>query len=96
MSVMTTPVLPFWIGGAEVPGTSGRVGDIFDPALGRVIRRVSYAGPADVDRAVAAVQAALPGWRGTPPLRRARILARFRELVESETLVVKVPLPDTG
>ena len=83
MSVMTAPVLPFWIGGTEVVGTSGRVGDVFDPALGQVIRRVSFAGPSDVDRAVAAAQAALPGWRGTPPLRRARILARYRELLES-------------
>ena len=83
MSVMTAPVLPFWIGGAEVMGTSGRVGDVFDPALGQVIRRVSFAGPSDVDRAVVAAQAALPGWRGTPPLRRARILARYRELLES-------------
>ncbi|MGE5276828.1 MAG: aldehyde dehydrogenase family protein, partial [Acidobacteriota bacterium] len=80
---MTTPVLPFLIGGAEVPGTSGRAGDVFDPALGQVIRRVSFAGPSDVDRAVAAARAALPAWRETPPLRRARILARYRELLEA-------------
>ena len=80
---MTAPVLPFWIGGTEVLGTSGRVGDVFNPALGQVIRRVSFAGPAEVDRAVAAAEKALPGWRATPPLRRARILARYRELLES-------------
>ena len=83
MSVTTAPVIPLWIGGAEVVGTSGRVGDVFDPALGEVIRRVSFAGPSDVDRAVAAAEKALPGWRDTPPLRRARILARYRELLES-------------
>ncbi len=83
MSVMTAPVLPFWIGGKEVSGTSGRIGDVFDPARGQVIRRVFFAGPTDVDRAVAAAHAALPGWRGTPPLRRARILARYRELLEA-------------
>ena len=83
MSVMTAPVLPFWIGGKEVSGTSGRIGDVFDPARGQVIRRVFFAGPTDVDRAVAVAHAALPGWRGTPPLRRARILARYRELLEA-------------
>ncbi|MFI5180920.1 MAG: CoA-acylating methylmalonate-semialdehyde dehydrogenase [Thermoanaerobaculia bacterium] len=80
---MTEELLSAWIGGQNVVGTSGRQGDVFDPALGRVVRRVSYAGEADVERAVAAARAALPGWRETPPLRRARILARFRELLES-------------
>src|SRR5512143_1380805 len=83
MSVITTPVLPFWISGAEIAGTSGRFGDVFDPALGQVIRRVSFAGPSDVDKAVAAARAARPGWRETPPLRRARILAKYRELLEA-------------
>jgi malonate-semialdehyde dehydrogenase (acetylating)/methylmalonate-semialdehyde dehydrogenase len=80
---MSAPVLSPWIGGKEVAGPGGRLGDVFDPSLGRVVRRVAFAGKAEVSQAVAAAQAALPGWRNTPPLRRARILARFRELVEA-------------
>ena len=79
----TPETLWLWIGGKRVEAASGRLGDVFDPATGEVIRRVPYAGKADVDRAVAAARAALPGWRDTPPLRRARILARFRELLEA-------------
>ncbi len=79
---MSTPVLSLWIGGKEVPGSGGRLGDVFDPALGRVVRRVPLAGKPEVAQAVAAAEAAFPAWRDTPPLRRARILARFRELCE--------------
>ncbi len=72
-----------WIGGERVPGSGGRMGDVFDPSSGEVVRRVPYAGAADVGRAVAAAKAALPGWRDTPPLRRARVLTRVRELLEA-------------
>jgi malonate-semialdehyde dehydrogenase (acetylating)/methylmalonate-semialdehyde dehydrogenase len=80
---MSTPILSLWIGGKEVPGTGGRLGDVYDPAMGQVVRRVPLASKAEVSQAVAAAQAALPAWRNTPPLRRARILARFRELLEA-------------
>jgi malonate-semialdehyde dehydrogenase (acetylating)/methylmalonate-semialdehyde dehydrogenase len=78
---MAIPVLPFWIGGRDVPGT-GRAGDVYDPASGQVARRAWYATKGEVSRAVSAAEGALPAWRATPPLRRARILARFRELLE--------------
>jgi malonate-semialdehyde dehydrogenase (acetylating)/methylmalonate-semialdehyde dehydrogenase len=80
---MTVPVLPLWIGGKEVPSRSGRTGDVFDPATGEVTRRAPFASAAEVEQAVAAARAAFPAWRDTPPLRRARILARFRELLEA-------------
>jgi malonate-semialdehyde dehydrogenase (acetylating)/methylmalonate-semialdehyde dehydrogenase len=80
---MTVPVLSPWIGGAESAVSGARLGDVFDPSTGRVIRRVMLAGRETVGRAVAAAQAALPAWRDTPALRRARILARFRELLEA-------------
>ncbi len=79
---MNVPVLPLWIGGQEVAGSSGWVGDVFNPALGQVVRHVPFASASEIDRAVAAARAAFPGWRNTPPLRRSRILARFRELLE--------------
>jgi malonate-semialdehyde dehydrogenase (acetylating) / methylmalonate-semialdehyde dehydrogenase len=76
-------VLPLWIGGKPVAAHSTRLGDITNPATGRVIRRVPLANRADVDAAVASAQAAFPAWRDTPPLRRARVLARFRELLDA-------------
>jgi malonate-semialdehyde dehydrogenase (acetylating)/methylmalonate-semialdehyde dehydrogenase len=80
---MSAPLLPLWIDNQPVPAASTRTGDVFNPATGAVIRRVPLANRADVERAVAAARAAFPGWRDTTPLRRARILTRFRELMEA-------------
>jgi malonate-semialdehyde dehydrogenase (acetylating)/methylmalonate-semialdehyde dehydrogenase len=80
---MTIPTLPLWINNQPVRADSVRSADVFNPATGNVIRKVPLAGPADVDKAVAAAKSAFPGWRDTTPLKRARILTRFRELMES-------------
>ncbi|WP_293259207.1 CoA-acylating methylmalonate-semialdehyde dehydrogenase [Oryzomicrobium sp.] len=76
------PLLGHWIAGANTPGSSGRRGDVFDPARGVVARQVALADAADVAAAVAAAKAAFPAWAETPPQKRARVLFRFRELVE--------------
>ncbi|MGB8516319.1 MAG: CoA-acylating methylmalonate-semialdehyde dehydrogenase, partial [Gallionella sp.] len=47
------------------------------------LRQVPLANAEDVNRAVAAAKAAFPDWRDTPPLRRSRILNKFRELLET-------------
>ncbi len=80
---MTVPTLDLWIAGERTPSRSGRTGEVFDPARGEVIRRAPFASAAEVGAAVAAARAAFPAWRDTPPLRRARIMARFRELLEA-------------
>ena len=67
-------------GGAEA---GGRYGDVFDPNSGDVQARVPLGTQADLDRAVAAAQAAQPGWAATNPQRRARVMFRFKELVEA-------------
>jgi malonate-semialdehyde dehydrogenase (acetylating)/methylmalonate-semialdehyde dehydrogenase len=67
-----------FIGGAEAAGTSGRFGEVYDPAAGTVQARVAFAAPADVDAAVRAARAAFPGWSATPAVRRASVLFAFR------------------
>jgi malonate-semialdehyde dehydrogenase (acetylating) / methylmalonate-semialdehyde dehydrogenase len=76
------PVVPLWINGKPAASASTRSGTVTNPATGQVIRSVPFANAADVDAAVRAAAAAFPAWRDTPPLRRARILTRFRELAE--------------
>jgi malonate-semialdehyde dehydrogenase (acetylating)/methylmalonate-semialdehyde dehydrogenase len=71
-----------FIGGRSVVATSGRATDVFNPATGRVAGRVHLASPQDVDAAVTAAKAAFPAWAETAPLRRARILFKFKELLE--------------
>ena len=70
-----------WIGGARHEGTSGRGGDVTNPATGAVSGTVAFAAEPDVDAAVAAARAAFPGWRDTSLSKRTQILFRFRELL---------------
>jgi malonate-semialdehyde dehydrogenase (acetylating)/methylmalonate-semialdehyde dehydrogenase len=91
-SVVSTPaaesvsaqVVPLFIGGQTVAATSGRFGTIYHPSSGVAARRVGFASRADVDRAIASAAAAFPAWAAAPPLRRARILNRFRDLIERD------------
>ena len=71
------------IGGQRTGGSASRFADVFNPATGQVARRVALGTRADVDAAVAAATAALPGWAGTTPLGRARVMFRFRELLDA-------------
>ena len=57
---------------------------VFDPNSGEVQAEVPLAGPEALERAVNAAAAAQPGWAATNPQRRARVLFRFKELVEAE------------
>ena len=75
--------VPLWIGGRRQATVSTRLGDITNPATGNVVRKVPLCGQTDIDAAVAAAKAAFPAWRDAPVLRRARILMRYRELVEA-------------
>jgi malonate-semialdehyde dehydrogenase (acetylating)/methylmalonate-semialdehyde dehydrogenase len=81
--VKAPETMALWINGRRVPASSTRAGDVTNPALGEVVRRVPFANEADVDAAVQAAKAAFPAWRKTPPLRRARILMRYRELIDT-------------
>ncbi|MBO0833761.1 MAG: CoA-acylating methylmalonate-semialdehyde dehydrogenase, partial [Actinobacteria bacterium] len=72
-----------WINGKPWTGVAATRGDIYNPATGQVSGTVDYATAAEVDAAVAAARAALPGWRDTSLVRRAAVLFAFRELVMS-------------
>ncbi|WP_374357065.1 CoA-acylating methylmalonate-semialdehyde dehydrogenase [Chitinimonas sp.] len=71
-----------WINGAIAEGSSGRFNDVFNPASGEVTARVALASAAELDSAVSAASAAFPAWAATPPLRRARVMFKFKELLE--------------
>jgi malonate-semialdehyde dehydrogenase (acetylating) / methylmalonate-semialdehyde dehydrogenase len=70
-----------YIGGQRVAGTSGRSGDVFNPATGGRTGRAAFASVAEVDAAVAAAATAFPAWSDLPASRRATVMFRFRELV---------------
>src|SRR5258705_6064236 len=76
------PTLANWIGGKRTRGASGRYGDVYTPATGALGCRVPFASTAEVARAVEAARAAFPGWAATTPLARARVMFRFKALLE--------------
>ena len=77
---MTTTIAHF-ISGQTTTGSSARSQDVFNPATGAVTGRVTLANTHDVNTAVASAQAAFPAWADTPPLKRARVMFKFLELL---------------
>src|SRR5438128_11689626 len=73
-----------FIGGKQVAGTSGRTGDVFNPNTGEVQAKVALASKPEVEKAIANAAAAFPGWAATNPQRRARVMFKFLELIQSE------------
>jgi malonate-semialdehyde dehydrogenase (acetylating)/methylmalonate-semialdehyde dehydrogenase len=71
--------------GRDVAGTSGRTGDLFEPATGERLGSVALANAAEVGAATAAATRGFAAWSQVTPTRRARILARFLRLVEERS-----------
>ena len=76
--------IPHFIGGLKVSGRSDRFGEVFNPATGKCTSQVPFAGTEEVDLAVTAAAQALPAWASTSPLHRARVLFRFKDLLERD------------
>jgi len=66
----------------EITTESERQQAIFNPSTGEISKQVALASSATVEQAIAAAQAAFPAWRDTPPAKRARVMFRFKELLE--------------
>ncbi|HSQ70261.1 MAG TPA: CoA-acylating methylmalonate-semialdehyde dehydrogenase [Steroidobacteraceae bacterium] len=75
--------LGHFIGGRAVAGASGRSGPVFNPATGTLRGDVAFASAEETRSAIAAAERALPGWASTPPLQRARVMFRFKALLEA-------------
>jgi malonate-semialdehyde dehydrogenase (acetylating)/methylmalonate-semialdehyde dehydrogenase len=77
------PSVPVWVFGRQHPALSTRHGQVTNPATGAVVRKVPFCNAADIDNAVKAAAAAAPGWGDTPPLRRARVMQKFLQLLQT-------------
>jgi malonate-semialdehyde dehydrogenase (acetylating)/methylmalonate-semialdehyde dehydrogenase len=73
-----------FINGQHSAGASGRQQPVTNPATGAVSAQVALASAAEVGHAVAAARAAFPAWADTPPLRRARVMFKFLELLNAQ------------
>ncbi|MBT8447429.1 MAG: CoA-acylating methylmalonate-semialdehyde dehydrogenase [Gammaproteobacteria bacterium] len=84
------------INGAVVSGGT-RTGEVFNPATGEVVRHVELADVRTVEAAIAAAAAAFPAWRQTPAAKRARVMFRFKQLLEqNEAQVVALLTEEQG
>ena len=77
-----TATIAHFIDGNAVFGNSTRSAEVFNPASGAVTGRVALADKSDVEAAIAAAQAAFPAWAATTPLARARVMFKFKQLLE--------------
>src|SRR6185503_9541310 len=88
--------VPVWINGKPV-SSAKRFGEVFNPAIGQVARRVAFADASLVDAAVKAATAAFPAWRDTPPLRRARVMQKFLQLLQaSQKELARIVMEEHG
>ena len=74
--------LQHYINGQRRESRSGRFNEVRNPATGQLSAQVALASAEELNEAVAAAKAAFPAWSATTPLRRARVLSRFKELLE--------------
>jgi len=74
-----------FVDGKEFKGESKRLADVFNPATGEVQAKVNLASKSDVDAAIKVASRAFPEWADTPPITRARILFKFKELIEKNS-----------
>jgi malonate-semialdehyde dehydrogenase (acetylating)/methylmalonate-semialdehyde dehydrogenase len=66
----------------QISTDAERLQDVFNPSTGESYKQVALASKATVQQAIAAAEAAFPAWRNTPPIKRARVMFRFKELLE--------------
>ena len=75
-------VLTNFVNGRQVPAADGRTSDLVDPSTGEVFGTAPLSGPADVEAAVGAAEAAFEGWRDSTPSDRQRALLRIADAIE--------------
>jgi len=66
----------------EMYNDNNRTQDVFNPATGKAEKKVALASKVTVEKAIAAAQEAYPAWRNTPAIKRARVMFKFKELLE--------------
>ena len=77
--------LTHWINGKHVEGTSGRFGNVYNPTTGEVAAQVPLASTTELNASVEAAKAAFPEWAATPPLTRARIMFKYKAVIEDNS-----------
>ena len=86
-------ILGHFINNTDVPDDN-RPAPVFNPATGKQTKQVAMASKATVEDAIAAAAAAFPEWRDTPPAKRARVMFRFKQLLEEHADEIAAAITD--
>lgn len=78
----SSSLIKHFINGVVHPSSGERQQEVFNPATGAVSAKVVLATTDDVNAVVAAAKAAAPAWAETAPLKRARVMFKFKELLD--------------
>ncbi len=78
-------IIPHYINGQQVNGSGKNNGDVFNPATGEISAKIALATEEETSLAIEAAKNALTSWSKTPPLKRARVMFKFKELIEQRT-----------
>ena len=78
-------LIEHFVGGKRIPGTSNKKGKVFNPATGEQEKEVRLSSKDDLDKAVLIAREAFEEWSLKPPLQRARIMFKFKELIEKNS-----------
>ena len=90
-------IIDHFVEGKKYSGNSKRNSFIYNPATGEVTAKVKLGSTEDLNNAVAVAQQAFLNWSNTPPLQRARILFKFKELIEkNEDELIKIIVSEHG
>ena len=90
-------LIEHYIDGKIVTGSSSRKGKVFNPATGTQESEVLLASKSDLDLAVQKAKQSFESWSNTPPLQRARIIFKYKELIEKNSdLLTKLIVSEHG
>ena len=78
-------IIEHFVGGKTISGTSNKKGNVFNPATGEQESEVRLASKSDLDQAVAVAKKAFETWSLKPALQRARVMFKFKELIEKNS-----------
>ena len=90
-------IIEHFIDGRKYSGTSKRTSFVYDPATGEETAKVTLGSSEDLNKTVEIAKEAFQSWSNTPPLQRARVLFKFKELIEkNEDELVKIIVSEHG
>ncbi len=92
-NIDTAHTVGHYINNADV-ADDNRPQPVTDPATGDVTKHVAMASKSTVEAAIDAAEAAFPAWRNTPPAKRARIMFRFKQLLEEHANEIAAAITD--